>query len=107
MTYYHLDLLIKVISRKIFVSAVAKKTNMTQEEVKSVLNSSISFIKEVVMADKEVRFANFGTFKLKKISARRRRNPSTGDYFEASAKTKLQFKSSPKWDKSDEEDAEN
>ena len=85
------------------MSTVARKTNMTQREVKDVLDTTIAFVREVIADDKEVRFPNFGTFKLKKIAARVRRNPSTGDNFEAPAKVKLQFKTSPNWDKTEEE----
>ena len=83
-----------VVSKTMLVDAIAEKTQVTKKDVKAVVDAFMEVIPSEVKADKEVRLIGFGTFKKAHRSARKGRNPSTGEEIDIPASDSLGFKTS-------------
>ena len=70
------------------VKNIAKKTSISQQSAKLLLNK---FIKVIISGSYKgnVKLSSFGTFERKKTPARIGRNPKTGLEFNISERTKL------------------
>eukprot|EP01039_Chlorochromonas_danica_P000154 gene153-163_t len=69
--------------------------SISKKKVTSFVSAFTDVItKEVIENGKEIRLNSFGTFKMKFIPARVRRNPRTGKNVECAEKRKLTFKAS-------------
>lgn len=63
--------------KKELVQKVAKETNLTQSEVKNVLEIALEAIKEAVAEGDKVSLVGFGVFEKRKRAEKRGTNPST------------------------------
>ncbi len=61
------------------VDAVAKKNNLSKQEVETTLKSAIEVMTDALHQEKVVRLLGFGTLKPKKRAAMVKRNPKTGE----------------------------
>ena len=73
------------------VRIIADKTDQSQKDVTSFLNTFLVTIKETVADGGDVSLVGFGKFYSVKNAARVGRNPSTGEPLNISAKTVPKF----------------
>ncbi len=62
-----------------FVKVLAKKTNISQEKAKELLDATLSTITETLKSGDSVLFTGFGSFYVSNRSQRKGRNPQTGE----------------------------
>jgi len=66
------------VTKKDIVIKVSNETNLTQVDVKNVLQKGLDAIAEHLERGETVELRNFGIFKVKKRRSRLGRNPRTG-----------------------------
>ncbi len=85
-------------TRKEFVEKLLSKSGMTEKVSKSnmehIFNTTFELIKEVVKKEEKFTVSRFGTFKLRKRTARKGRNPRTGEVVKIKASKTIAFKAS-------------
>ena len=84
------------------IKKLAQKNNTHNNEMKNIVESLFTLIKEELIEGKEVSIVGFGSFSIKKRKARVGRNPNTGKtiqlpemktpFFNASTKLKNDIK---------------
>jgi DNA-binding protein HU-beta len=79
------------------VKEIAQKTRMSQKDVGEILNSMIETIQKSVSKGKKVTLVGFGTFESRKRSARKGRNPQTGQEIDIPAKKVPAFSAGKKF----------
>lgn len=87
----------EVISKSALVDKVAEAAGISKKDTKAVVDALISTVMEEVKKDAEIRLIGFGTFKKAQRSARKGRNPQTGEVIDIAASESLAFKSSVKY----------
>lgn len=60
------------------VDVVATETNLSKADAQRVLEATMELVKKSLKKEEEVRLLGFGTFLRAKRSARKARNPQTG-----------------------------
>ena len=60
------------------IAQVAEKVNLKKKDVEKVVNQVLTSIQASLAKGDKVQFIGFGTFEVKKRSARKGRNPQTG-----------------------------
>lgn len=60
------------------ISSMAEKSGMSKKDSESALNATIESIQEALTQGNKVQLIGFGTFEVKKRTARKGRNPQTG-----------------------------
>lgn len=60
------------------IAQVAEKVNLKKKDVEKVVNQTLASIQTSLSKGNKVQFIGFGTFEVKKRSARKGRNPQTG-----------------------------
>lgn len=60
------------------IAQVAEKTGLKKKDVEAALNQILATIQEALAKGDKVQFIGFGTFEVRKRSARKGRNPQTG-----------------------------
>lgn len=73
------------------IERVSDKTGMDKMGVKKVMDGLITTMSEAAKTGEDVALPGFGQFKVKDVSARTGRNPSTGEAMEIAATRKLGF----------------
>ena len=73
------------------IERVSDKTGMDKIGVKKVMDGLITTMSEAAKTGEDVALPGFGQFKVKDVSARTGRNPSTGETMEIAATRKLGF----------------
>lgn len=73
------------------IERVSDKTGMDKIGVKKVMDGLITTMSEAAKTGEDVALPGFGQFKVKDVSARTGRNPSTGEAMEIAATRKLGF----------------
>ena len=86
-----------VVSKSELVHLLALKTNVSQKDVKRILDSIMDTVKIEVQSNAEIRLIGFGTFKKVHRTERKGRNPQTGEEITIQASDSLAFKSSVKY----------
>ncbi|MFP4200326.1 MAG: HU family DNA-binding protein [Bacillota bacterium] len=61
------------------VDAVAAETGMTKKDVDKVIGTTLDTIVNTLCNNEKVSLVGFGTFEVRKRSARKGRNPATGE----------------------------
>ena len=74
------------------VAKIAEGAGMSKVDAKKALDATLEAIVDAVKKDDKVVLVGFGTFKTKKLAARRGRNPATGDKIKIAASTVPTFK---------------
>jgi nucleoid DNA-binding protein len=70
---------------------VSKTTKLPKSQVMSVIDSTFSEISRSLKKGSEVRLVGFGSWKVNKRSARKGRNPQTGETIKIKAKKVAKF----------------
>jgi len=65
-----------------FISSLSEKTGLSKTDSQAALAAVLDIIQEEVAAGKRINMLGFGTFKLSRRSARKGRNPRTGEEIE-------------------------
>jgi len=61
------------------VSAMAEKSGLTKKDAEKALNAFIDSVTEALAKKDKVQLVGFGTFEVRERSARKGRNPQTGE----------------------------
>ncbi len=76
------------------VEKVAERTGLSKADVARVLDEALAEIRRTVDEGDTVALRGFGTFRLSERSARKGRNPQTGEEIDIPASRNLAFKAS-------------
>ncbi|MBI2870710.1 MAG: integration host factor subunit beta [Candidatus Omnitrophica bacterium] len=79
-------------TKKDLVLRISDETNLTQVDVKKVIQRTLDYIVESLEKDQTVELRNFGVFKVKSRRGRMGRNPRTGQEVPVPAKKVAVFK---------------
>lgn len=77
-----------------FITKIAEKNDMTKKKTKEVFDSIFDELADVLDDDDKLTVRNFGTFKVSHRSARKGRNPQTGEEIQIPARKVAKFKAS-------------
>lgn len=66
-------------TKKDIVKEVSEKSNLTQAEVKNVIQMTFDSVLSALVRGDKVELRNFGVFMIKQRAERRARNPRTGE----------------------------
>ncbi|NLZ53462.1 MAG: HU family DNA-binding protein [Thermoanaerobacteraceae bacterium] len=61
------------------ISVMAEKSGLTKKDSEKALNSFIEAVEEALVKRDKVQLVGFGTFEVRERSARKGRNPQTGE----------------------------
>ncbi|MEO0144573.1 MAG: HU family DNA-binding protein [candidate division WOR-3 bacterium] len=76
------------------INEVAKRADLTKKEAKAAVDAVFSAIKDALAKGQKVRLIGFGTFEVRKRSARKGKNPKTGQTINIPARKVPAFKAS-------------
>jgi nucleoid DNA-binding protein len=76
------------------VEKVTERTGLSKADVGKVLDEALAEIRRTVDGGETVALRGFGTFRLSERSARKGRNPQTGEEIDIPASRYLAFKAS-------------
>lgn len=74
------------------VKAMAAESKMSQAKTKAALDAMLKVVKKALSKGDDVVLIGFGSFKVKKLAARRGKNPRTGADIKIPAKKVVRFK---------------
>ncbi len=74
------------------IEQLAKKAQLPQKQVRSVVENAINLIMERTKRGEKVTFTGFGTFEVVQRKASMRRNPRTGQRMQVAAKRVPKFR---------------
>ncbi len=80
------------LTKKDLVLLVSKETNITQVDVKRVIQLTLHHLIESLKEGKTIELRNFGVFKVRQRAPRRGRNPKTGEEVPVPPKRVVVFK---------------
>jgi nucleoid DNA-binding protein len=80
------------ITKKDIVTKVSNETNLTQVDIKNILQKSMDAIVDYLEKGETVELRNFGVFKVKNRRGRVGRNPRTGEEVKVPEKRVVVFK---------------
>jgi DNA-binding protein HU-beta len=67
------------------IASIAEKSGLTKKDSETALAAMMSTIQEQLMQDKKVTLPGFGSFSVRQRSARKGRNPQTGEELDIAA----------------------
>ena len=79
-------------TKKDIVMKVANETNLTQLDVKKIVQKTLDAVVDSLAKGETVELRNFGVFKVKQRRGRMGRNPRTGDEVPVPEKKVVVFK---------------
>lgn len=79
-------------TKKDIVTKVSTETNLTQQDVKKIVQRTLDAIMESLERGETVELRNFGVFKVKSRRGRLGRNPRTGEEVPVPEKRVVVFK---------------
>ena len=74
------------------ISAMAEKSGMTKKDSEKALNAFMETVEEALVKRDKVQLLGFGTFEVRDRSARKGRNPQTGEEIDIPAARVPAFK---------------
>jgi len=74
------------------ISVMAEKSGLTKKDSEKALNSFIEAVEEALVKGEKVQLVGFGTFEVRERSARKGRNPQTGEEIDIPAVSVPAFK---------------
>ncbi|MDD4569386.1 MAG: HU family DNA-binding protein [Tepidanaerobacteraceae bacterium] len=74
------------------ISVMAEKSGMTKKDSEKALNAFIETVEEALVKRDKVQLVGFGTFEVRERSARKGRNPQTGEEIDIPAASVPAFK---------------
>lgn len=79
------------------IKSMTTKTDLTQDKCRAALEAFLSIVEENIIKGNEVKISGFGTFATSERSARKSRNPKSGEDIEVPAKIMPKFTFSRKF----------
>ena len=79
-------------TKKEIVKQISDELDLTQLEVKDIVQMTFDAIVETLLREKRIELRNFGVFEVKCRKARKARNPRTGEPVEVEPKNVVTFK---------------
>ena len=73
------------------VNSIALKMGTTKKAAKEALDAVLNGIEVALNTEGEIKLSKFGKFVVREVSARKGRNPQTGEEIEISARNKVAF----------------
>jgi DNA-binding protein HU-beta/integration host factor subunit beta len=80
------------VTKKDIVRTISEELGLTQQQTKSIVQKTFDAIIQSLVLERRVELRNFGVFEVKQRSARRARNPRTGNQVEVPEKLVVTFK---------------
>lgn len=74
------------------ITSVSEKAELTKKDAEKAVNAFLETVTEVLAAHDKVQLIGFGTFETRERSARKGRNPQTGEEIEIAASNVPVFK---------------
>ncbi|WP_338473325.1 HU family DNA-binding protein (plasmid) [Niallia sp. XMNu-256] len=74
------------------VKAVAKRAELTQKDATKAVDALFDTISNTLAQEEKIQLVGFGTFEVRERSARKGRNPQTGEEIEIAASKVPAFK---------------
>ena len=71
---------------------IATSQGLSKKQAEAVLNETVARISKGVVKGQRVRFGALGIFNIKKFTARKGRNPATGEAIKIKARKKVAFR---------------
>jgi len=82
----------KILTIKYVSKIIAADHGVSAIRAEGIINKYFTYIGEKIKEGGEARINGFGTFKLKERTARRGRNPQTGEEIDVPASSSISFK---------------
>jgi len=82
---------VTIIGRQELIKRVATHAQLTQKQAAQALETTLDAIQESLQAGNEVRLVGFGSFKVRRSTARKGVNPRTREAIEVPAKERVRF----------------
>lgn len=90
--YIHLSSRIKIMNKAELVAAIAKEADLTKKQAEAAVNAFTKTVVGEVANGGNVQLVGFGTFEQSERSARKGRNPQSGEPMDIPASTVPKFK---------------
>ncbi|HHU69027.1 MAG TPA: HU family DNA-binding protein [Thermoanaerobacterales bacterium] len=74
------------------ITSIAEKSGLTKKDSEKALNAFIESVEEALAQGEKVQLVGFGTFESRRRSARKGRNPQTGEEIDIPAANMPAFK---------------
>ena len=74
------------------ISVMAEKSGLTKKDSEKALNAFVEAVEEALARREKVQLVGFGTFEVRERSARKGRNPQTGEEIDIAAASVPAFK---------------
>ena len=71
---------------------ISKSQGLSKKQAEAVLNETVTRISKGIGKGQRVRFGALGIFSIKKLAARKGRNPATGEAIKIKARKKVAFR---------------
>ncbi|MCG1011607.1 HU family DNA-binding protein [Tepidanaerobacter sp. GT38] len=81
-----------LVNKAELISVMAEKSGLTKKDTEKALNSFIEAVEEALVNGDKVQLVGFGTFEVRERSARKGRNPQTGEEIDIPAASVPAFK---------------
>jgi len=79
-----------------FIKAVAEKLEVTQKDARATLDSVFKVFEDILVEGRSIPLGEIGKFTVTERSARKGRNPQTGEELDIAASLAVKFKPSQK-----------
>ncbi|MGB9716750.1 MAG: integration host factor subunit alpha [Thermodesulfovibrionales bacterium] len=76
------------------VDAIFEKIGLSKKEAQELIEILFDTIKQAFLEGESVKISSFGTFNVRKKTARKGRNPKTGEDLEITARKTVTFRAS-------------
>jgi DNA-binding protein HU-beta len=83
---------VELVTLRQLASAIGEAHGLSQKQANEVLAGTVALIAEHLKKGARIRIAGLGTLEVRKRSARRGRNPATGEAIEIKASKKVAFR---------------
>jgi DNA-binding protein HU-beta len=80
------------ITLKQIAAEIAESQGLSKKQAEAVLNETVTRITKGIVKGQRVRFGALGIFRVKKLAARKGRNPATGQAIKIKASKKVAFR---------------
>jgi len=81
-----------VLNKTELISVMAEKSGLTKKDSEKALNAFVEAVEEALARREKVQLVGFGTFEVRERSARKGRNPQTGEEIDIAAASVPAFK---------------
>ncbi|SDR64169.1 DNA-binding protein HU-beta [Rhizobiales bacterium GAS113] len=86
------DKSVETVTLKHIAAQIAEAHGLSKRQAEAALTDTVALIAKSIVKGKRVRFGNLGIFGVKKLAARKGRNPATGEAIKIKARKKVAFR---------------